>query len=194
MLIPNSTLAQIKSGDVTLAFRRWHRPTVKSGGTLMTAIGLLNVEELEEILPDEITDADAKLAGYESRQALDGALAKREGKVFKITLTYAGADPRIDLRENTHLTDAEFGALRKRLARMDARSKAGEWTQRTLSAIEKRPNILAAEVAKEIGVNKEQFKTNVRKLKNLGLTISQKTGYTLSPRGRVVLEHLRGGV
>ncbi len=36
------------------------------------------------------------------------------------------------------------------------------------------------------------FKTNVRKLKALGLTISHDTGYELSPRGRASLATHRG--
>ena len=34
------------------------------------------------------------------------------------------------------------------------------------------------------------FKTDVRKLKKLGLTISHDVGYELSPRGRAVLQRL----
>ena len=33
-------------------------------------------------------------------------------------------------------------------------------------------------------------KANVRKLKNLGLTVSHHPGYTLSPRGETMLRHL----
>jgi len=43
-----------------------------------------------------------------------------------------------------------------------------------------------------VGLEKEAFKLNVRKLKNLGLTESLGTGYRISPRGRSVLERLRG--
>jgi ribosomal protein S19E (S16A) len=35
------------------------------------------------------------------------------------------------------------------------------------------------------------FKINVQQLKNLGLTESLRTGYRLSPRGRVVLASLK---
>ena len=41
MLIKKEILELIKSGDVTLVFRRWRKPTVKSRGTLRTAIGEL---------------------------------------------------------------------------------------------------------------------------------------------------------
>lgn len=191
MLISVQTLTQIKSGEVTLAFRRWRRPTVKSGGTLMTAVGMLSVKAVEKVSLQQITNACARQAGYMTRQSLIDDLKRREGPVFRITLSYAGPDPRIALRENTQLSEAELDELTDRLARMDARSKAGPWTMCTLAAIEKHPKALAADVASEVGMDKARFKTNVRKLKNLGLTISLQTGYKLSPLGVVVLEHLR---
>ncbi len=39
-------------------------------------------------------------------------------------------------------------------------------------------------------MDKARFKTNVRKLKGLGLTESLEVGYRLSPRGEAVLEFL----
>jgi hypothetical protein len=42
-----------------------------------------------------------------------------------------------------------------------------------------------------VGQEKEAFKVNVRKLKNLGLTESLERGYRLAPRGARVLAALR---
>ncbi len=41
------------------------------------------------------------------------------------------------------------------------------------------------------GLEKQKFKLNVRKLKNLGLTESLGTGYRISPRGYVALGRIR---
>jgi hypothetical protein len=41
--------------------------------------------------------------------------------------------------------------------------------------------------AKKTGFEKAWLKINIRKLKNLGLTISHNPGYTLSPRGKAYL-------
>ena len=57
MLIKSEILKRIKSGDVTLAFRRWRRPTVKAGGSLKTAIGVLSIENVERISARELSDA-----------------------------------------------------------------------------------------------------------------------------------------
>ena len=44
----------------------------------------------------------------------------------------------------------------------------------------------AGDLAKKADAEKEWLKINVRKLKNLGLTISHQPGYELSPRLRVI--------
>ena len=40
MLLTRTVLESIAAGSVSLVFRRWRRPTVKTGGILQTAIGL----------------------------------------------------------------------------------------------------------------------------------------------------------
>jgi len=89
-------------------------------------------------------------------------------------------------KENTHLV------LRGRLERFDAASHHGPWTHQTLELIEARPETRAEDIAASIGREKLPFKRDVRKLKELGLTESLLVGYRLSPRGRALLESLRG--
>lgn len=191
MLIRNATLERIKSGEVTLAFRRWRRATVKTGGTLKTAIGVLNIQTVEKISLTQITAEDAERAGFPSKRALEDELDKSENQLFKITLSYAGTDPRLELRKISELSADELMDIVNRLQRMDARSQIGSWTLRVLSAINEYPETRAADLAAQYGFDKAWLKANVRKLKNLGLTISHEIGYTLSPRGMTVLHHLR---
>ena len=73
---------------------------------------------------------------------------------------------------------------------MDARSTNGPWTTMTLELIATNPGKRAAELAESAQMETKRFKTNVRKLKELGLTESLEVGYRLSPRGRVVLERI----
>jgi ribosomal protein S19E (S16A) len=47
-------------------------------------------------------------------------------------------------------------------------------------------------VAPDPGRERHPFKTDVRKLKELGLTESLEVGYRLSPRGQALLERLGG--
>lgn len=65
MLIRQEFLKGIQAGTVTLAFRRWHRPTVKAGGTLRTAVGVLGIDAVEPVNEQQVTEKDARLAGYE---------------------------------------------------------------------------------------------------------------------------------
>jgi hypothetical protein len=186
MLFRLDTLRRIEAGEVTLAFRRWHKPTVKPGGKLRTRAGVLAIESVERVDEDSITDADARRAGATDREALLKSL-RPEGTLYRIEFRREGPDPRIALRERARLDGAARAAIDARLARLDAASRHGPWTRRVLELIAERPATLAADLAAEVGREKAPFKADVRKLKELGLTESLDKGYRLSPRGRAYL-------
>jgi hypothetical protein len=190
MLLKRATLEGIRSGAITLAFRRWKRPTVKAGGRLRTAIGELAIEAVDVVTLKSITDAHARRAGFGSRAELVAALRGREGKVHRVRLRLAGADTRIALRAKSRLSRTELDEALERLARMDAHSKDGPWTRRVLRAIDRAPGERAADLAAALGLERLPFKQRVRRLKDLGLTESLAVGYRVSPRGRAVLKHL----
>lgn len=60
----------IRAGAITCAFRRWRRPTVKTGGTLTTALGVLAIDSVEQIEETDITDSDARAAGADNSRAV----------------------------------------------------------------------------------------------------------------------------
>jgi hypothetical protein len=190
MLLKNEVLEKIMAGEISVVFRRWKRPTVKTGGTLVTRAGLLSIESVEEIDPESISNKDVKAAGFANKRDLTGQLSDREGAVYRIRLSYAGEDPRIALRKSGKLTKEEFEAIKKKLNRMDASKVFGKWTKLYLELIRDNPEVLAADIAATIGMDKPRFKANVRKLKALGLTESMPVGYRLSPRGKAVLKKL----
>ena len=192
MLLRTAVLERIVKGEVSLMFRRWRRPTVRAGGTLRTALGVLRILDVVAVAEADISEADAARAGFSSRAALLEGLGAREGQVHRIGVEYAGADPRIALRQQDELSDAEGAQIVERLQRLDARSPAGSWTARVLAAIEAQPGVVSRTLAERLDCDRDWLKPQVRKLKNLGLTISLSTGYELSPRGRVVLNRLRG--
>ena len=191
MLLRTAVLERIVRGEVSLVFRRWRRPTVRAGGSLRTALGVLRILEVAPVTEADISETDAAGAGFSSRAALLDGLGVREGQVYRIAVEYAGADPRIALRQQDDLSDAEIEQIVGRLERLDARSPAGPWTARVLAAIEARPGVVAGTLAERLGCEKDWLKPQVRKLKNLGLTVSLVAGYELSPRGRVIVNHLR---
>jgi hypothetical protein len=187
MILDRRTLDRIARGEVTLAFRRWRRPTVRSGGTLLTAAGQLEIGTVAEIAIDTITAGEAARAGYPSRAALVEALHHRtEGDIYRIEFGALRPDPRIALRKAPPGAQ-EIAILRRRLDRLDAAAPDGPWTRRTLQVIRDHPAVRAADLCRLVGQERDRFKPNVRKLKALGLTISLEVGYRLSPRGEAFL-------
>lgn len=58
MLFKNNFLQLIEEGKVQTAFRRWTRPTVKEGGTILTSVGQLRIHICETIDYKKISDID----------------------------------------------------------------------------------------------------------------------------------------
>jgi hypothetical protein len=188
VLIRQATLARIERGEVDLQFRRWRRPTVKQGGRLRTSIGELAIDAVEQVDPAGITPAHVRRAGYESREELMAHLDQRsDGDVYRVTLHLAGPDARIALRQQRTLGDDDVTEIAARLARFDRASRHGPWTRTVLELIAERPAVRAPDLAASLGRETAPFKTDVRKLKELGLTESLDVGYRLSPRGETFL-------
>jgi len=185
MLINADDFEAIVSGRVDTAFRRWIKPTVKAGGTLTTSAGVLAIDAVDVVALNGVTAEDLKRAGFDARDSLDTMLGDRKGSLYRIRLHYLGEDPRIALRESAALTDADANSIGQTLARMDGTTP---WVQRTLQLIGEREGHSAQELAGVLGVEKLKFKSNVRRLKALGLTESLDVGYRLSPRGRAWLD------
>lgn len=77
------------------------------------------------------------------------------------------------------------------MERLDNHSKQGHWTEKVLLTIKDSPNLHAIGIANLTGFEKEWLKLNIRKLKNLGLTISHIVGYELSPLGETFFLRLK---
>ncbi len=163
-------LARIASGEVTLAFRRWEKPRVRVGSRMKTPIGVLEVDSVSVV--ESISLEDARAAGFESVEAAMSIMRNRVGPIHRVALHLAGPDPRIELRETPPDSDL--------FARLD---RMGPWTWAYLEAIRDQPEVRAADLAEQFGVEMLVFKRDVRRLKELGLTISHRPGYRLSPRG-----------
>lgn len=183
MILDRETLSRIARGEVSLAFRKWRRPTVRAGGTLLTSAGQLEIGSVEVVALTTITPEQAGRAGYPSKAALLAELDRRDGgEIYRIALGALRPDPRIALRESP-LDARQSADLRRRLDRLDAASPDGPWTLKTLQIIRDHPAVRAADLCRLVGQDRDRFKPNVRKLKTLGLTISLEVGYRLSPRG-----------
>ena len=186
MLFRADALEKIRSGRVSLVFRRWRQARVRAGSRLRTAIGLLEVRSVDRVA--DVTEEDAVRAGYDRAETLRDDIPGDAGHpLFRIEVCFAGADPRIALRAQDALTDEDLAELVARLDRMDRRSRRGPWTRAVLALIEARPATRAGDLFAAAGyADLASFKRDVRRLKELGLTESLKVGYRLSPRGVAV--------
>jgi hypothetical protein len=183
-LIKRAVLDGIVEGRIDLAFRRQRRPTVKTGGALRTVVGQLAIGRVDAVSERQISADDARRAGYATRAELLRDLSKRDaGRIYRVELSLAGPDPRAVLRARAELTDDDVAELDRRLARLDAASTHGPWTMETLRLIEQHPATLSTDIAALVGRERKPFKTDVRKLKELGLTESLEVGYRVAPRG-----------
>ena len=189
MLIPLRFREPIERGDVTLTFRRWKRSQVLAGRTYRTAVGRLVVESVTVVHPDKITTRDAKAAGFGSRAELVKELRGEEDwPTYRIQFHLAqDEDPRSALAADDALDEGEVAEIDRRLDRLDKASTHGPWTRAVLQTIAARPAVRAPDLAAGFGRETQPFKLDVRKLKNLGLTLSFRVGYELSPRGRAYL-------
>ena len=189
MIFKLHQLNGIKSGTITLAFRRWEKPNVKKGSTMKTALGVISVTDVVPIEERSITRADAVKAGYESVELLMKNINKvATGTIFKVSVKYQGEDPRLELREKTDLPEDDLQKIKTKLMRLD--QTRGPWVLKVMKLIKRFPERRAGDLAEIMQMDKLDFKVNVRKLKNLGLTISHEIGYSLSPLGEIVMELL----
>lgn len=185
MLFKAAVLKAIAEGRVDLAFRLWKKPTIKAGGTLRTGIGVLAIEGVREIRLADVTDADAKRAGFDTRDHLLRSLGDEQGRTpYRIEFHVKGDDPRVLLSSNSNMTTTEVAAVHAKLDRLDQRSPEGHWTATALRMIAGEDGLTAGEIARALSVETSILKQRIRQLKKLGLTESLQRGYRLSPRGK----------
>ena len=188
MRFPVATLAAVKDGRVTLAFRRWTMPRLKPGGRQRTAAGELHVSAVDLVTPEDVTETDARAAGYAGRAALLAEpFLHRPGRLWRIAFTRHD-DPRAALRDAVP-DKAEAEAILAKLAAKAARADFDPLDRLTLIAAN--PGRRAPDLAVGLGLETPVFKRQIRQLKELGLTESLKVGYRLSPRGQAILEATR---
>jgi hypothetical protein len=192
MLFEQRFWAGLADGSVTLTFRRWKRRQVVAGHRYRTPAGRLEVEAIDVVEPSQITDADAKRSGYPGAAGLLADLRGDEDlPLYRVRFHYVDEpDERDVLAAQAAPTEADLADLDRRLARLDRASAHGPWTEATLRLIAEHPAVRAGDLAALTGRQMHPFKLDVRKLKNLGLTLSLDVGYRLSPRGEAYLAHL----
>jgi hypothetical protein len=175
VLFKQSQLDGIADGSIDLTFRRWDGPRVRAGSQQRTSAGVIVFDDVRVV--EDLTDEEARRAGWASRDAVFKQFARRTGDLYRIELHYAGPDPRAVLRETPPTPE-----LHRRVERM------GPWAREYLRLIAENPGVRAPDLAAGLGMETKPFKMRVRRLKELGLTESLTKGYRISPRGRAFLD------
>lgn len=183
VLFPKRFWDGIATGSVTAAYRRWERARVLAGRRYRTAGGIIEVDSVEQVA--DIDELDAQPAGYVSAAELVADLRGDPAfPIYRVRFHRVdGPDPRQILSESADLDPSDIEQIDRRLARLDKASHQGPWTASALAAVAESPAVRAADLAASLQVERDVFKRNVRKLKELGLTLSLERGYRLSPRG-----------
>ena len=154
----------IASGEVTLTFRRWKRRQVVAGNRYRTPAGFIEVSSIAVVDPASISDDEARQSGYQSADAVRGALRGDPAlETFRVAFRFVGGpDPRAELAATDALTDTDRVELDRRLDRMDRASAHGPWTRATLRLIADRPATRAGDLAAAVGRERLPFKADVR--------------------------------
>ena len=178
----------IRNGDIRCTVRIWMRPRVKVGGRYALGAGAIVVDRIYEATLEDITPALARRCGFSS--VLDLVKTAKHGageRVFVVDFHYDAAG-RAGRRPSTDAVPVdELMKIAGRLDAMDRRAPNGAWTRATLRLIADRPGVRAAVLARSLGRRRDEFKRDVRKLKNLGLTFSLEIGYRVTPKGEALL-------
>lgn len=193
MLFKQQFHEPVRRGDITMAFRRWKRPTVRPGGQLMTPIGVLAIDAVDEITLADVTETDLRNAGSITLDELLSSLPEEspDRRLYRVRFHWLGDDPRHGLAGRSTLDDEERRDLARRLTHLDRTSRTGPWTTGVLQMIGERPGEASRVLAERLGVEQALLKRRIRRLKALGLTKSLGTGYQLSERGSCLLRDER---
>ena len=176
----------IADGSITLTFRTWSKARVKVGNTYQIAPGVVRVTRVEQVTAGSITDDDAIRTGADLGSLRDRLGVEDDHLVWRIEFEFAGEDPRVALRSAVP-DGEELDSLVDELMAMDRRATAGPWVRKSLQLIADNPGVRAPDLAPQLSMDVQPFKTRIRRLKAMGLTESLRIGYRLSPRGEAAV-------
>ena len=177
-----------------MTFRRWRRGQVVAGGRYRTGTDMIEVDSVDVVAAEEISEDEARAAGYVSTDEVRADLrGVADLPIYRIRFHRLDeGDPRAKLAAREEIDAAQTTGDRP-AAGPPGRGEPARPVDHddTVGRSPPTPARRASELAKAAGLDRATFKRDVRKLKELGLTLSLTTGYQLSPRGEAYLRHRR---
>lgn len=181
-------LRGVAAGEITEAYLRWPSRLAEPGSRLSTAVGTIGIGAVTRVDPGELTDADARRAGFGSAAGLRSSLDKHgRGEVYRVVLHFEGPAEG-PVPEPVVLGARERERIDRELARLDVSAPRGPWTRQVLAELAARPGVRAAELAAEQNRPVSRCKSDLWRLRELGLVEPHGAGFGLSARGRAFLE------
>ena len=174
-----------------MTFRRWKRRQAIAGNRYRTAVGIIEVDSVDVIDAAKITDAEARRSGYPSADAVIADLRGPDDlPIYRVrfhTVARPGSARRSSPRRPTSPTQTRrarvvgWRASTPRAVTVPGRPTCSRSIAAHAGRARRGPGRAARAGARR------RSRLDVRKLKNLGLTISLEVGYRLSPRGEAFL-------
>jgi hypothetical protein len=169
----------VAAGQITETYFRWPSPQARPGARVPTRSGLIEITGLTQVDPDALTDADAARAGFTTAAGLRASLSRHRGSTYRLQLTHLGptapARPRPGGLDEHRRRD-----LQAQLARLDLATPRGPWTRHVLDTLRRRPGLAPADLAAEQQRPVSRTKTDIWRLRELGLIDTSGTGLHLS--------------
>ena len=177
----------IAAGTLTRTYRRWKSPQAKVDGTYnIHPYGAILVTSISQLRLQDASIKDIQQSGFDSANAIAEHLKTSLNEtVYCVHFRYIGTDA-VKQIDTGRLPTIELEAISIKLMRMN---KTKLWTHHALRLVRDQPAKRAADLAPILEMDLPTFKRNMRKLKNLGLTLSLETGYQITARGTQMIAH-----
>ncbi|MEB3370863.1 hypothetical protein [Saccharopolyspora mangrovi] len=169
----------VAAGHVTQAYMRWASPQARPGARVRTRAGVIEITALVEVDPEQLTDADAARAGFSTAAGLRASLSRHRGTTYRLELTHLDR-PAAPEPAPVALGEAQRRALKAQLARLDLGTPRGPWTRQLLELLRQQPGLAPAELAAAQQRPVSRTKTDLWRLRELGLIDTTGPGTRLS--------------
>ena len=169
----------VAAGEITETYFRWPSPQARPGARVLTRRGLVEITSVTEIDPAALTDRDAARAGFATAAGLHASLARHRGRTYRLALTHLGAGEEPGPAPAA-LDQPTSERLQAQLARLDLATPRGPWTRHVLDTLRRHPGLSPADLAARQQRPVSRAKTDIWRLRELGLIDTTGEGLHLS--------------